>query len=183
MTTRLGLFHYPPPNTTQHVDSDGNGTCYTFAILAANVNHAIRMKFRDIFHGVFDLMPFCQDIGYNVSKAYYSNLGEEQKKQFVQGHVQVLTSFFLGQISIGRLNCRCFISGAQGCLLWPQIVRDATIAVNIIAGHYETAHYKVTCPTFDSDDRLKEFDLSSDNDEKLPTVESISVCHPAAFCY
>jgi hypothetical protein len=68
-------------------------------------------------------------------------------------------------------------------LLWPQIVRDAAIAVNIIAGHYGTAHYNVTCPTFDSDDRLKEFDLSSDNDEELPTVESISVCHPAAFCY
>ena len=128
-------------------------------------------------------MPFCQDIGYNVSKAYYSNLGEDQKKQFVQGHVRVLTSFFLGQISIGRLDCRCFISGAQGCLLWPRIVRDAAIAVNIIAGHYGTAHYKVTCPTFDSDDRLKEFDLSSDNDEELPALESISVCHPAAFCY
>jgi hypothetical protein len=55
--------------------------------------------------------------------------------------------------------------------------------VNIIAGHYGTAHYKVTCPTFDSDDRLKVFDLSSNNDEELPTVESISVCHPAAFCY
>jgi hypothetical protein len=55
--------------------------------------------------------------------------------------------------------------------------------VNIIAGHYGTAHYKVTCPTFDSDDRLKVFDLSSDNDEELPALESISVCHPAAFSY
>jgi hypothetical protein len=180
-TTRLGLFHYPPPKTTSHVDSDGNGTCFTFRILAANVNRAIRMKFRDIFHGVFDLMPFCQDIGYNVSKAYYSNRDEEQKKKFVQGHVRVLVSFFLGQMSIGRLNCRCFISGSQGCLHWHQIVRDAAIAVNIIAGHYGKAHYKVTCPTFDSDDKLNEFDLSSN--EELPSLESRSVCHPAAFAY
>ena len=39
-TTRLGLFHYPPPNTTKHVDSDGNGTCFKFPILAANVYRA-----------------------------------------------------------------------------------------------------------------------------------------------
>ena len=63
---------------------------YGARILAANVNRATRMKFRDIFHGVFDRMPFCQDIGYNVSKGYYSKLGEEQKKE-----LRVLVSFFL----------------------------------------------------------------------------------------
>ena len=73
---------------------------------------------------VFDRMPFCQDI-------YYSKLGEEQKKE-----LRVLVSFFLGQISIGRLDCLCFISSAQGCLLWPRIVRDAAIAANIIAIYY-----------------------------------------------
>jgi len=59
-------------------------------------------------------------------------------------------------------------------MLAPRIVHDAAIAVNIIAGHYGHDPYMVTC---------KEFDLTSDNNVELPTVESILVCHPAAFCY
>ena len=80
---RFMLVHYPPKGTTSHVNKDGHGTCNTFRIIAVHVNRALcslPKTFADMWHGVFDLQPFCKRIGYNFDN-YYSKLSKKEKKE------------------------------------------------------------------------------------------------------